>query len=242
MRSPQFPLFLSPNLGCPHILDVNKIPISIPLIVAGQYGSRTRPTKEAFRDHFRLVPSYQGEGHEVGLVVSDDPAEIVDWNQLSEFANLEDTQMLINSELHYKVLGEGTRYWRINVDLEPADLVGLLREREVNGKSRTLPTLYDLVMVGEPRETERFNYHAVQFVPEIRAGNCTFLHLTDAHVARRNDEILDEVLKFENDKSEKEIRSNYINFNRHFRDAIGAANDLANRGELDFVLLLGGLG
>jgi hypothetical protein len=109
MRSREFPFILSPNLGCPRIVELEKARISIHLIVAGRSGDGTMPPKEVLKDLFKLVPSYTGEGREADLVVSEDPVEITDWNQLPNFSATEDTQMLINSELHYMVLGRGTR-------------------------------------------------------------------------------------------------------------------------------------
>ena len=241
MRFPEFPLILSPNLGCPRIVELRGDRISVALIIAGKYGDRTMPTKAVFQDLFKLIPSYRGEGREIDLVVSEDPVEIADWNQLSDLSNTEDTQALINSELHYKVLGKGTQYWKVNTSLESDTVDGLLREREVNGEKQKLPTLYDLVMAGESGKYRHTNYHAVQFVEEMKGDDCNFLHLTDAHVAKRNDEMLDEVVKVKNKRSEEVIRGKFINFNDNFRKSIRIANEMADKGELDFVLFTGDL-
>ena len=241
MRSQEFPFILSPNLGCPRIVELEKARISIHLIVAGRSGDGTIPPKEVLKDLFKLVPSYTGEGREADLVVSEDPVEITDWNQLPNFSATEDTQMLINSELHYMVLGRGTRYWKVHAAIVLDNLDGLLREKEVNGKRRELPTLYDLVMMEEPGRYRKINYHAIQFVKQIKKGDCNFLHVTDLHVAKRNDEMLDEVVKVKNVRTKQEIESTYINFNRNLRDVIRTANDLADRGEVDFVLFTGDL-
>ena len=106
MRSQECPRILSPNLGCPGIVELEKARISIRLIVAGISGDGTMPPKEVLKDLCKLVPSYIRKGPEADLVVSEDPVEITDWNQLPNFSAPEDTQMLVNSELHYMVLDE----------------------------------------------------------------------------------------------------------------------------------------
>jgi hypothetical protein len=106
--------------------------------------------KRYLRIYLSSFHPYTGEGRKADLVVSEDPVEITDWNQLPNFSATEDTQMLVNSELHYMVLDRGTRYWKVHAAIELDNLEGLLRKKEVNGKSLELPTLYDLVMMEEP--------------------------------------------------------------------------------------------
>ena len=241
MISDEIPLILSPNLGCPRIVELASGDVTIPLIVAGQYGDGAIPKKELFEGLFRVVPSYEGEGREANLVIHEDPLLLSDWNQLPHFEDCEDTQMLISSELHNKVLGEGTSYWKVNATMQVDDPNGFLRKRELRGKSRELPTLYDLVATERSGRHRRINYHAVQLVSEINRRNCKFLHITDMHVARRNDQILAEVLKVRNERSKKKIKQAYINFNQNLRRAIGKANDMADNGEIHFVLFTGDL-
>ena len=119
MHSKDFSLKLSPNLGCPQIIsleEIEKSSKSLQLIIAGQYGEFTTPTKEEFEGAFKLIPSYSGEGYdeEIDLVV-DCIEEITNWNKLYNFAETKDTMTLISSKLNYKVFEEKAQYWKITV-------------------------------------------------------------------------------------------------------------------------------
>ncbi len=61
----------------------------------------------------------------------------------------------------------------------------------------------------------------------------TFIHATDLHVAKRNDGI-PKIIGLEG-------KSGYINFNDHLRRLTSRANEMADRGEADFVFLTGDL-
>ena len=88
--------------------------VSINIILADQYGELTSPTKEMFTDAFKLVSSYPGDfSMEIPLSIEEEITEITGWGQLFDFSHPEDTQMLINSEVHYNILGEGTKYFLI---------------------------------------------------------------------------------------------------------------------------------
>lgn len=243
MNTQEFPLVISPKLGCPKIAAVEEIKSgkSISLIIAGKYGEFTSPLKDAFEGTLYLRPSYsEGEGvREIPLYLTHDPEEITGWNLLSDFSEMEDTRELINSELHYNVLGEDTRYWKVEVSVKKADkgdYKSLLRKVG----ERYLPKLYDLILRDISGKWERVNYHSIQLVESVE-GSCNFIHLTDLHTAKRNDEILDEVLKVKCKRSREEIEKSYLNFNDKLREFISIANDMADKGELDFVVITGDL-
>jgi len=215
--------------------------VSINIILAGQYGELTCPTREMFADSFKLVSSYPEDfSGDIALDIEDEITEITGWSQLFDFSDPEDTQLLINSELHYNILGEGTKYFLIKAVIktdgkEPE--YGAFLNRGINGKS--LPTLYDLVFTDKPSH-RKINYHAVQFIET--SGKClNFIHLTDLHVAQRNDDILAQVLKNgeKGMRSRKQITERFINFNDNLRKFIFAANKMAKRGELDFIVITG---
>jgi hypothetical protein len=243
MKTIEFPLVISPNLGCPRIVSLEGLKKGerIPLIIAGQYGEFKSPLRDAFEGIFCLRLSYcQGEDAlDIPLHPVHDPEEIKDWNLLGDFTSIDGTQQIFNSELHYNVLGEGTRYWRLEVSLREEDASNfrlLLRKR---GR-KTLPTLYDLILRDKEGKDERVNYHAIQIVRSTRRG-CTFIHLTDIHAAKRNDEILGEVLKVKSERPRGVIVEKYIDFNDRLREFIRTANEMTDEGELDFVVLTGDL-
>lgn len=232
-----FPLIISPNLGCPIIVSIKELK-TIPLIIAGRYDDSAVPLKGDFAGTLYLRPSYPEDGtaKDIPLSIQSNPEEIPDWNLLSNFSNIEDTRNIINSELHYNVLGKTTCYWKIAVSMDPEVYKTLLRKKG----EKCLPTLYDLVYKDESGKWERVNYHSIQFVESVE-GKCNFIHVADPHTAKRNDEILDEVLKVKHSRSRKDIEDNYINFNENMREFIRKANNMADAGELDFVVINGDL-
>ncbi len=242
LKPKDFPLVISPNLGCPHIVSVENLKAgkTISLIIAGQYGEFSSPLKDPFRNILFLRSSYRDgvKNKRIPLDPVHDPEEITAWNVLHGFSDLEDTRDLIISELHYNVLGENTRYWKLDVSvkIDGDDYKCLLKE----GDGKHLPRLYDLILKDEKGKCEKVNYHSVQFVNSIR-GVCNFIHLTDPHVATRNDEILGEVLKTRNTRSRSLIIESYVNFNTNFRESIRKANELYEIGKLDFVVITGDL-
>lgn len=238
MNQTDFPLILSPNLGCPEIFYVEELRTgnNISLVVAWQCGEFNAPLKKALGGNLFLRPSYGDvdAGQFIPLHLAGEPEEIKDWNLLSDLSGPEDTRNLINSELHYNVLGEGTSYWKVEVSV---------KAEEVNGYEKLLTKerggeLYDLVLRDVDDKWERVNYHALHFV-ESTEGESRFILLTDLHTAKRNDEILDEVLKTKLRRSRSEIKESFINFNEKFREFIVDANKLADRGELDFIVIKG---
>lgn len=236
-------IILSPSLGCPHIVGVDDISSGsgISLIIAGRYGEFSSPLKDVFNGLLFLRPSNPVEGGDVRipLIPVKDPEEMTDWNSLTSLNDADDTRELINSELHYNVLGENTRYWRVEVSPQApgGGYASLLNHGQAG---RCLAKLYDLVLLEGPKKCESVKFHAVQFV-ESRNKGCNFIHLTDLHVAKRNDEILDEVLKVKNTRDCTEIERSYVNFNDKLREFIRIANGLADKGELDFVVITGDL-
>jgi len=243
MKAAEFPLVISPNLGCPRIVTLEGIKKgeTISLIIAGRYGQFSCPLRDAFQGTLYLRPSssQDEDAKDIPLYLAHDPQEITDWNLLSDFSEVEGTQKIMNSELHYHVLGKDIRYWHVEVMLnkdDTKDYKTLLRKR---GR-KYLPKLYDLILKEKAGKGEKVNCHSVQITKSINGG-CNFIHLTDIHIAKRNDEILDEVLKVRSKRERKAIIDSYINFNDKLREFIRIANDMADRGELDFVVITGDL-
>lgn len=240
-----FPLIISPNLGCPQIISIEEFrqKKEFSLIIAGQYGKSKVPLKDEFMGTLYLRRSHKGDGDkkDIPLSINDEPEEIIHWYQLSDFNTVDETREIISSEFHYNVMGENTRYWKIKVgiDSESAEGYETLLLPQKGGKY--LPCLYDLVYRDRSDKRERVNYHSVQFVKSFGEG-CKFIQVTDLHIATRNDEILDEVLKVKYEKiSRDDIAKRYINFNHNLRKFIQRANSMAEAGELDFVVITGDL-
>jgi Calcineurin-like phosphoesterase. len=239
----EYPLIISPNLGCPHIISTDELKQgnTFTLIIAGRYGELTTPLKDGFKGtlFIRASNSSGKTSKEIQLSIKGELEEIAEWNKLSDINDIEDTRDLINSEYHYNVLGENTRYWRARVCLDTSnsgESDSLLQEK--NGKN--LPCVYDLVYKDKSSGCERVNYHSIQFVKNT-VSDCKFIQITDPHIATRNDVILDEVLKVKSKRSRDDIIDGYINFNGNLRHFIKHANNIADNGELDFVVITGDL-
>ncbi|MBW7956860.1 MAG: metallophosphoesterase [Deltaproteobacteria bacterium] len=237
----ELPIIISPNLGCPVIVSVKDLASGsdLTLIVASRSDGANLAYERLFKDRLFLRISYAETGSEAEIKLTlRGCEEIKEWNRLHDFSDLDETRTIINSELHYKVLGEGTRYWKIKAFPEfqyGEDNKRLLRNRD----GRLLPCLYDIVFLNYESGEERVNFHSVQVIEGNPA--CSFIHATDLHVAKRNDEILDEVLKTKCNRKRDDIRRDYVNFNDNVRSFIRQANRLADSGELDFVVMTGDL-
>ncbi len=98
--------------------------------------------------------------------------------------------------------------------------------------------LYDLVF-GRQGCLHK-NHHAVCFLSSF-AEPFGFVHLTDLHLARRNDEMLAQVLRDAHHRGPGEIAASFRNFNDHVRRALARVNELAREGELSFAVITGDL-
>jgi len=204
------------------------------LLLAGDCGDNSPDLGNLHSQNLLLRPSYPDKQtpRSIPLQVIEGPVEIRDWDTLSRFAGVDDTRKLINKVLHYQVLGPKTRYWTVKVSILPE------RPKPETILQGDLPTLYDLVLKTQSSGFERINYHAVQFVRGFDEG-CNFIHLTDLHLARRNDEILNEIMSGMTDRSPDAIRAAYVNFNDNLRKFVNKANEMRDNGELDFVVITG---
>lgn len=246
------PLILSPNLGCPIIVATEDLADggTITLLVAANYGMRASPLAEAFAGGLSLVPSYEGvqkRGRKpVPLEVVGPPEEVTDWDRLHPFRSLDDTRRLLSTVLHYDVLGELTRYWELRVRpaccgyQETWDYVLLDGCREVDGEDEPRPRLYDLVYEDARQKYQRTNWHSVHMIRSA-TGSMAFMHATDLHASRRNDEILGEVLNHGDLGKENAIDEEYVNFNDNVRTFVARANNLYADSKIDFVVMTGDL-
>jgi len=218
---------LSPNLGCPEILapeQVNtgglRLVLAVP-VGAAEWGAYS----------LQAQPSYPDEGKGFELILGE--PQLLDRSGLpKEFEEAGSTRLLISTFLSSQVLPRHT-FW--SVPARPRDATGESNLRKIASQGRA--TLYDLVLARKGEVLSRVP-HALC----LRSPNPTvrFIHLTDLHVAARND------------LWEKEVGSTvpstfvppgngFCNFNGRLRIFIRAANEAADAGQLDFVLALGDL-
>ncbi|MCD6499801.1 MAG: metallophosphoesterase [Deltaproteobacteria bacterium] len=236
------PRIISPNLGCPLILSQAEAQEGFEVIVALE-PDRDLPTGETLEGLFHLRPvsiapgsigaSGHGDGHGgpewVALDLRSELREITDWDRIGALDRPDETRHLIPRSVHEEVFGQGTRYLSFTLGADVRLLSG-------DGPM----ALFDLVASDLEGRFERVCHHAVQ-VCSNTAGNLSFMHLTDLHVSRRNDEMLDDVLEQHHERSPEDIRRSYRNFNDHVRVLVREANRLASEGSLDFVVMTGDL-
>jgi hypothetical protein len=182
--------------------------------------------------HLRAVPSYAREGREFKLTLSDQRE--LDNDELPQgFKDVSESRFLISTTLRSSVFKGMARFWRFRI--HPQDKLDDTHLRSVQGSAR--PTLYDLVLYRDDHAIHRVP-HALCLRPP--SPDVRFIHLTDLHVAERNDVLAQEVNSTVVPKPGKAPLTLY-NFNDRLREFIRHANALADAGELDFVLALGDL-
>lgn len=228
MGSEGLPRILSPNLGCPLILPAeNPEAVSAFLVLADQ-----KDNSDWSGYSLRAEPSHPEDGGKEFAVQLTEPCAR-DEDCLPEVINdVTVTRLLVSTHLRHAVFKGDARFWSFRLRRKGSAAQNL---RTVKGKKRS--TLFDLVLY---RGQERVSVakHALCLRPSSR--QVRFVHLTDLHVAARNDMWEKEVNRTVNPPP-GQGKFKFVNFNDRLRDFIGWANQRADEGELDFVLVLGDL-
>ena len=181
-------------------------------------------------------PSYPGEGQPFLFNLTG--GEELDSDMLPPaFHDIDDTRLILGTTLRYGVFAGKARFFSYSArGFSPAGEENL---RSSKAAGALLPTMYDLVL----REGEKAA-HTARHALCLRKPKDTlqFIHLTDLHVALRNDvyaDMLETMLAHPPGHTGTEDL--FINFNENLRRFIRHANALADAGELDLVLMLGDL-
>ena len=235
---------VSPNLGCPEIVNLARInDRGIRVIIAA-------PVSEDFDAaaySLDACPSYAAERRErenrdckdqefasqnFGLTL--DGAQKLESEALpGHFDDVSETRLLISTTLRTELF-PGHAFWAFRAKLKtPLDEKYF---RRANGGPRS--TLYDLSLSDGSNVVGRVK-HALCLRPEEAAVR--FVHLTDLHVAARNDLWEEEVPAVIVGSPVTPGKQNFQNFNNRVRNFIRWANREADEGRLDFVLVLGDL-
>lgn len=223
------PRIVSPNLGCPRILSPKDLAATgADIVVALDPGEDARTVSYSLE----ASPSNSGEGRPFDLLLVD-PVPLDDDELPADFGDVAETWLLISTTLRREVFQGAARFWRFRMRVAAEPAADTLRQ--TRGAARA--TLFDLILRRYGREACSVP-HALCLrppAPEVR-----FVHLTDLHVAVRNDIWAREVNRtvHPGDNSDP---IEFINFNDRLRRFIGWANERADAGELDFVLALGDL-
>ena len=219
MKPVKLPYILSPSLGCPQIIPLEEKGKCISAIVAATH----KPDGK-----WSLVKSSSNQcGDTNAIPLHQEKIEEIPQGFNHVPSSLDETREFLSRELLLKVLGGKARIFKISLSLSETDRPKLLHS--VNGSRRTI--LCDLRLEGSPFQRK---LHAVCLIKSEDKGLC-FIHLADLHLARRNDLIEDEISAV--DKPPKKFN----NFNENLRKFIRHANQMTDKGELDFVLVGGDL-
>jgi hypothetical protein len=223
------PRILSPNLGCPFILSREELQSEgFDLVVAAKAGFPAGPFSLEAR------PSFENEGKDFSFELSD-PQELTEGTLPARFKSIEETRRLISTTLQVAILEEQARFIRYRA--KPRSSPGDEIYRKAGGGLRS--ALYDLHL-GEGEKDAGAVFHALCLRPP--GEGLRFMHLTDLHVALRNDLYADNIKENVSlpDFQDPE-KTRFNNFNENLRRFIAHANALADKGELDLVLLTGDL-
>jgi len=233
MKKPTSSLILSPNLGCPEIVSVPALKGNgFRLIIAA-------PHSEDFdaAHSLKARPSFNGGGGEDFALEISSARKLEDEALPEHFGELGETRLLISTTLRAELFPDHD-FWEVRAKPGPRG--------EENGDPKYLrtvenaerSTLYDLelslhgTVVGHVK-------HALCL--RVGGREVKFVHLTDLHVAARNDMWQTEVPAVIEGSPVTPGPQNFQNFNNRLRKFIDRANGLADKGELDFIWALGDL-
>ena len=223
------PRILSPNLGCPVIFSPEELETKgIDIVIAEE------EEHPAGRLSLLARPSYSGEGTQFVMELQG-REELTEGTLPSTFKRIEETRFLISTTLRSWIFAGGARFFRYRATITSS--IGDEGLRRIGNQPR--PTLYNLDLIKD-RQVVSTTFHALCLRP--REERLRFIHLTDLHVALRNDlyeaDLRDTVWYPDPQQS---LHAPFNNFNENLRCFIRYANGLADGGELDFVLILGDL-
>lgn len=238
----RYPLVISPNLGLPAMVPVEK---GVVKVVMGCVREAPRRIRRYFtaRGAFKFRNVHTRELH-AGKVVAVKPHKVGRYSYLRSVS-------LRN------IFGPRDLFYTIKIQVPPA--VDVTPPRRF--------ALYDLIYTN-PNGNEQVNYHSVCLTTQDWE-NFSFVQLSDVHVAKRNDEIFDIIASraygsvdptisletyFARDDNEiffnprlrrvleyMEFLNRANNFNNNLRQTISLLNREARQGRLDFIVMTGDL-
>jgi hypothetical protein len=228
MMKPKSSLIISPNLGCPEITAIEVLNDRGFQMVIATAASEEFDTRA---HSMTAMPSFDGAGEAFGLEIS--AAEKLANEALpAHFEDLGETRLLISTTLRKTLLPDYC-FWRVTA--KPKVALGDQHLRNTEGAARS--TLYELTLAVNGVHVGHVHHSLC-----LRIGRgVKFVHVTDLHLAARNDLWAAEVRAVIDSSPAAPRQQSFKNFNERFRKFIKWANERADRGELDLVLALGDL-
>ena len=124
--------------------------------------------------------------------------------------------------------------WEVKVDVGISD-----HDTERLQRLAGWPTLLNIDHWFD-RTSRKKNHHAIYVHESLRnSSDFTILHITDTHIAKRNDLIPEILCQVRNKTECEDLKRRYVNFNDHLRAFIKEANRRVNKGENVIVVLTG---
>lgn len=221
------PVILSPNLGCPEIVNLQTInERGVRVVIAAP------PVGAAEIEALALTacPSFKDEGKHFVMRLAG-VRELKDEALPPRFEHVDDARLLITTLLRTQIL-PGYVFWtawaKPTTDIKE-ELLRLVDEPR--------STLFDLELSTNGVVPPSRVRHALCL--RVSNSRVKFVHLTDLHVAARNDIWAKEVSSSIVGSDIPSGEQHFKNFNERLRKFIKWANELADQDELDFVWALG---
>jgi hypothetical protein len=235
---------VGPNLGCPEIVSLAtinergvRVIIAAPAsenFEAAVYSLKARPSSAAQSRGSEEGEAAKHQFDDRSFVLQLSRAQKLEAEALpGHFDDLSETRLLISTTLRTELFPEHV-FWAVWA--KPEIQLDEKYFRKAKGAARS--TLYDLSLSVQGNEVGGVK-HALSLRPE-KAG-VQFVHLTDLHTAARNDLWESEVPAVIVGSPVTPGRQDFKNFNNRVRKFIRWANQEADEGRLDFVLVLGDL-
>ncbi|BBM86351.1 metallophosphoesterase [Candidatus Uabimicrobium amorphum] len=208
---------LSPNLGCPLVVDVQGEDCSLPVIASLPITS-WKSDIEAME--VQIVPSHSPDAPKFSLHIKN--AYCIEHpDGTRSFSHIEQTRDVISLAVQQALVPSD--HTIVHLEFCLSHVVDFVKEKHSN-------QLFDLQVTFEGRVVEN-----IQSLYIASLGNrpVRLLQINDLHLAKRNDTLESYAATFG--------ENSFINSNRHFRHVLQQINCMAQKGELDGVLIIGDL-
>ena len=224
-------MLFRPCLGQPCFVGLDKIDEGFKIVVVSNTGN-SETIREKLGDSLKLSKVGQ-ENTEHPLVIEKKPKLLYVYKDGSPHMPKCMTERLDTPGWHlFSTEIYKPPVWFFEVPLT-------FKQQPVISGQRTIE-LYNLDRLSPARNVVERKYHAVCLTKRTWE-TFNFIHVSDLHIAKRNDQIFNLISASKSDKQKNYFRKRYVNFNDHLRCLIRQANRLVNKGELDFILMTGDL-
>jgi 3',5'-cyclic AMP phosphodiesterase CpdA len=208
-----------PNLGQPIITTTSELASGVSFIISSEPNAKASDIASSLKDNLAIRPIDQKEV-KFPLRLTNVQTAKVNHQQDIAFKYI-GTHLIVHNVFETK---KETLFWEVTVcSTYGGDIL--------NGKKKRL---FDVLVNGSNIE----NNHALCVYESIENG-LSFIHSSDLHMAKRNDETLDQIKTKAPQSEYEDARKNFINFNENFRTLIRYVNSHSD--EIDFLIVSGDL-